>query len=94
MDIDAKLISLRSEQKGFIEPSFATIAGAGPNGAIIHYKAEAATARQVTTDTLLLLDSGAQYDCGACLTTSKAMSCTKFRNIQLSKQVCVRVLQM
>lgn len=32
--------------------------GAGPNGAIIHYRAEAATAGTVEGNTLLLVDSG------------------------------------
>ena len=64
VDIDTKLIELRGSKPGFIEPSFPTIAGAGPNGAIIHYRAEEATARPVDKDTMLLLDSGAQYDCG------------------------------
>lgn len=64
-DIGDKLIEFRSQQPGFIEPSFATIAGAGPNGAIIHYRAEPGSCRDVDVDTLLLLDSGGQYDCGA-----------------------------
>ena len=54
----------RGSQPGFIEPSFPTIAGVGPNGAIIHYRAEPATARAVDHTTMLLLDSGGQYDCG------------------------------
>jgi Xaa-Pro aminopeptidase len=41
--------------------SFATIAGVGPNGAIIHYKPEDATAAPLTLDHMFLLDSGAQY---------------------------------
>lgn len=39
-------------------------AGAGPNGAIIHYRAQPGTCRTVDSQTLLLLDSGGQYDCG------------------------------
>ena len=41
--------------------SFTTIAGSGPNGAIVHYRSSAATARAVEAGTFLLLDSGAQY---------------------------------
>ncbi len=41
--------------------SFETIAGAGPNGAIIHYRVTEATNRAVGSDTLLLVDSGGQY---------------------------------
>ena len=62
--IDEELSRRRGAQPGFVEPSFPTIAGAGPNGAVIHYRAAAATARPVGPTTLLLLDSGAQYDCG------------------------------
>ena len=59
-----QLLGLRAAQQGFIEPSFPTIAGAGPNGAIIHYRPDPATCASVTAGTLLLLDSGGQYDCG------------------------------
>jgi Xaa-Pro aminopeptidase len=41
--------------------SFATISGAGPNGAIVHYRVSPATARKLDKDTLYLVDSGAQY---------------------------------
>ena len=40
------------------------VAGAGGNGAIIHYRAEKGSCKVVDKDTLLLLDSGGQYDCG------------------------------
>ena len=63
--VGLKLIEVRGKQSGFIEESFPTIAGAGPNGAIIHYRAVAGADRSINADTLLLLDSGAQYDCGA-----------------------------
>jgi Xaa-Pro aminopeptidase len=41
--------------------SFDTICGAGPNGAIMHYRVTEETNRRVGGDTLLLVDSGAQY---------------------------------
>lgn len=41
--------------------SFDTISGAGPNGAIIHYRVTEATNRAITRNELLLVDSGAQY---------------------------------
>jgi Xaa-Pro aminopeptidase len=56
-----KLLSLRKLDPAFRGPSFETIAGFGPNGAIVHYKAEQNTARRITGDNLLLLDSGGQY---------------------------------
>ena len=42
-------------------PSFKTIAAYGPHGAIIHYKPNAVTNSKIGTDSLFLLDSGAQY---------------------------------
>jgi len=63
-EVGLKLIEVRGQQEGFIEESFPTIAGAGPNGAIIHYRAIAGADRSISADTMLLLDSGAQYDCG------------------------------
>jgi Xaa-Pro aminopeptidase len=44
-----------------IDLSFDTISGAGPNGAIIHYRASARTTRKLAPDMLYLVDSGAQY---------------------------------
>jgi Xaa-Pro aminopeptidase len=41
--------------------SFDTICGAGPNGAIIHYRVTEQTNRPVATGELLLVDSGGQY---------------------------------
>ncbi len=41
--------------------SFDTICGAGPNGAIIHYRVTEATNRPVRPGELLLVDSGGQY---------------------------------
>lgn len=54
----------RAEQPGFSEESFATIAGEGPHGAIIHYRASKEGARDVGPESLILCDSGGQYDCG------------------------------
>ncbi|MFA6157704.1 aminopeptidase P family protein [Mesorhizobium sp.] len=44
--------------------SFDTISGAGPNGAIIHYRVTRATSRKLQAGELFLLDSGAQYQDG------------------------------
>jgi Xaa-Pro aminopeptidase len=41
--------------------SFDTIAGAGPNGAIVHYRPVERLNRRLERDSLLLVDSGAQY---------------------------------
>jgi Xaa-Pro aminopeptidase len=44
--------------------SFPTIAGSGPNGAIVHYRVTAGTNRRISPGDLLLLDSGGQYEDG------------------------------
>lgn len=41
--------------------SFDTISGAGPNGAVIHYRVNTATNRTLADGELYLVDSGAQY---------------------------------
>jgi len=44
--------------------SFDTISGAGPNGAIIHYRVTAPTNRKLADGELYLVDSGGQYQDG------------------------------
>ncbi len=46
------------------EISFETISGAGPNGAIVHYRVSEASNREIVPGELFLLDSGAQYQDG------------------------------
>ncbi len=41
--------------------SFDTISGAGPNGAVIHYRVNRATNRRIEPGSLFLIDSGGQY---------------------------------
>lgn len=57
----ARLEAFRREGEHFRGLSFDTIAGFGPNGAIVHYRASPATSRVIGDTTLFLLDSGAQY---------------------------------
>lgn len=64
LQVVEKLESFRKAEKMYREPSFATIAGSGPNGAIVHYRATEASNRQAKNGELFLLDSGAQYDDG------------------------------
>lgn len=56
-----KMTELRKEQGQFIEPSFASIAGYGPNGAIVHYSATEESNTALEPKGLFLLDSGGQY---------------------------------
>ncbi|MCX5497121.1 aminopeptidase P family protein [Kaistia dalseonensis] len=44
-----------------LDLSFDTIAGTGPDGAIVHYRVNEATDRALENDTLFLIDSGAQF---------------------------------
>lgn len=57
----AALEDFRSAGDRWRGPSFPTIAGAGPNGAIVHYRVTPETDRKLETGTLFLVDSGAQY---------------------------------
>jgi Xaa-Pro aminopeptidase len=61
ISISEKLLEFRKEHKEFFSSSFATIAGFGANGAIVHYKAKPSTNLKIQDNNLLLLDSGAQY---------------------------------
>ena len=63
-DIDRRLTALRTEQEGFESLSFGTITASGEHGAIVHYEAEPADSTPLPSRSFLLLDSGAQYDCG------------------------------
>lgn len=62
--IEQQLEEFRAQAPEFKEPSFSTIAGIGAHGAIVHYRATAESASEVGGDTLLLIDSGAQYEDG------------------------------
>jgi Xaa-Pro aminopeptidase len=56
-----RLHGFRADGERFRGLSFATIAGAGPNGAIVHYHSTPATNRPLSPGEVFLLDSGAQY---------------------------------
>lgn len=57
----AQLLAYRKEQDHFQEPSFETISGYGPNGAIIHYRVSDESNLPIKTGSLYLVDSGGQY---------------------------------
>jgi Xaa-Pro aminopeptidase len=58
------LESFRREGGLLKDVSFPTISGAGPNGAIVHYRVTRKTNRVVKPGELFLIDSGAQYEDG------------------------------
>ncbi|MCI4645600.1 MAG: aminopeptidase P family protein [Hyphomonadaceae bacterium] len=62
-EIDAaiRLENFRDDLGGLEDLSFETISGAGPNGALPHYRVSTATNRKLERGTLFLVDSGGQY---------------------------------
>ncbi len=61
IDVVVALEGFRRATNALHDISFDTISGAGPNGAIMHYRVTRESNRAVGTDTMLLVDSGAQY---------------------------------
>src|SRR5215212_7062581 len=55
------LEALRRESPELRDLSFDSISGAGPNGAIVHYRSSEKTNRKLEPGTLYLIDSGGQY---------------------------------
>jgi Xaa-Pro aminopeptidase len=55
------LEALRRENPELRDLSFDSISGAGPNGAIVHYKSSEKTNRKLESGSLYLIDSGGQY---------------------------------
>ncbi len=61
IDAASRLEQFREEQQGLKDLSFESISGAGPNGAVVHYRVNEATNRTLEPGTLFLIDSGGQY---------------------------------
>ncbi len=61
VEIVTTLEGLREATGALKDLSFDTIAGAGPHGAVVHYRPTNRTNRRVEPGQLLLVDSGAQY---------------------------------
>ncbi len=59
-----KLEDFRQENENYKGPSFDTISGFGPNGAIVHYRVSEETNLKIKPSGLLLVDSGGQYHWG------------------------------
>ena len=59
-----KLEKFRKVNKNYLFPSFNTIAGAGSNGAIVHYRATTKTTKKINKTDIFLVDSGGQYSYG------------------------------
>ena len=63
-DAQNKLEEFRKKNKNYLFPSFNTIAGAGSNGAIIHYRATKKSNKIIKKNDIFLCDSGGQYKFG------------------------------
>ncbi|WP_299934340.1 aminopeptidase P family protein [uncultured Pelagimonas sp.] len=61
IDVVKQLEGERRATNALRDISFETISGAGPNGAIVHYRVTEDTNRTVEEGQLLLVDSGGQY---------------------------------
>lgn len=57
----ARLQAFRAEGGLLKDLSFDTISGAGPNGAIVHYRVSEETSRTLEPNSVYLVDSGGQY---------------------------------
>ncbi len=60
-DIEEKLLSFRKKELHFFSESFAPIVGYGKNAAIVHYHAPQKKSAVLKKNSILLIDSGAQY---------------------------------
>jgi len=85
-----KLENFRKKNKSYKFPSFSTISGAGPNSAIIHYKASTKSNRTLKKGDLYLVDSGGQYSFG---TTDVTRTLSLDSNSKFIREVYTRVLK-
>ena len=90
MFLEKKLESFRKKQKDYIYPSFNTIAGSGPNSAIIHYRSSKKTNRKIKKNDIFLCDSGGQYKYG---TTDVTRTVCFSKPSEKIKNIFTRVLK-
>jgi len=64
LSAQARLRAFREAGGPLKDLSFDTISGAGPNGAVVHYRASEETNRPLEPNSLYLVDSGGQYQDG------------------------------
>ena len=73
IDVAQTLEGFRRATGVLSDVSFDTISGAGPNGAIVHYRVTQSTNRTVAPGEMFLVDSGAQYPDGTTDVTRTVM---------------------
>lgn len=64
ISVSDKLETFRQQQSAYKGPSFSTIAGYGPHGALPHYRATPESNAKLEVPGVFLIDSGGQYDDG------------------------------
>ena len=90
IDVVQKLEGFRASSNALRDISFETICGAGPNGAIMHYRVTNDSNRKVNRGEMLLVDSGGQYQDG----TTDITRTVAVGNVgDLEKTCFTRVLQ-
>ena len=87
---EKKLLNLRKKNRNFKFPSFPSISGVGPNGAVIHYRANKSSNRNLKIGEIYLIDSGGQYFFG---TTDVTRTISLNNNNQRIKNIFTRVLK-
>ena len=85
-----KLEKFRKKNSNYQFPSFNTISGSGPNGAIVHYKANNKTNRLIKKNDIYLCDSGGQYHYG---TTDVTRTLCFSKQSQKIKNIFTKVLK-
>ena len=88
--LEKKLETFRKASKDYLYPSFNTIAGSGPNSAIIHYRSSRKTNRKIKKKDIFLCDSGGQYKHG---TTDVTRTVCFSKPNQRIKDIFTRVLK-
>ena len=90
IDSQNKLEKLRKLNKNYLFPSFNTIAGAGSNGAIVHYRASQQSNKIIKKNDIFLCDSGGQYKFG---TTDVTRTICFSKQINSIKDIFTKVLK-
>ena len=88
--LEKKLENFRRKNKDYLYPSFNTIAGSGPNSAIIHYRSSKKTNRKIYKRDIFLCDSGGQYKYG---TTDVTRTVCFSKPSNRIKEIFTRVLK-
>lgn len=90
MSAEKKLEKFRKKNLSYRFPSFHTISGAGPNGAIVHYRANNNSNRLIKKNDIYLCDSGGQYHYG---TTDVTRTLCFTKQSQKIKNIFTKVLK-